>query len=260
VPAGDMEVPLKIALDVPSVRRYMVLNSGLFHFILAPVLYVVLWCAVFSTLHLYITVSEYWVLILSVSLISILLTTAIIFFLHLSNKDINVNIDVRLVQVNEKMTKHKLLVGVADWVQNCTGHMQLCFVYWDMSPCLRTLTDILEEWSPVTNDTQYMWCTALCQNDQMSLSPQKTMKSRMSHLVLVTEHPPIDPEAGGSDVEQDIDENRPLLRNEDTGCSTPSSQQGNSKVTSNYSLVPEALLPAQVSGMKMCLCMAFLSD
>ncbi|MEQ2253420.1 hypothetical protein ILYODFUR_031897, partial [Ilyodon furcidens] len=125
------------------------------------------------------------------------------------------------------MTKHKLLVGVADWVQNCTGHMQLCFVYWDMSPCLRTLTDILEEWSPVTNDTQ------------------KTMKSRMSHLVLVTEHPPIDPEAGGSDVEQDIDENRPLLRNEDTGCSTPSSQQGDSKVTSNYSLVPEALLPAQ---------------
>ncbi|MED6270949.1 hypothetical protein CHARACLAT_015379, partial [Characodon lateralis] len=128
VPARDMEVPLKIALDVPSVRRYMVLNSGLFHFILAPVLYVVLWCAVFSTLHLYITVTEYWVLILSVSLISILLTTAIIFFLHLSNKDINVNIDVRLVQVNEKMTKHKLLVGVADWVQNCTGHMQVCFL------------------------------------------------------------------------------------------------------------------------------------
>ncbi|XP_047239618.1 transmembrane protein 268 [Girardinichthys multiradiatus] len=233
VPAGDMEVPLKIALDVPSVRRYMVLNSGLFHFILAPVLYVVLWCAVFSTLHLYITVTEYWVLILSVSLISILLTTAIIFFLHLSNKDINVNIDVRLVQVNEKMTKHKLLVGVADWVQNCTGHMQLCFVYWDMSPCLRTLTDILEEWSPVTNDTQ------------------KTMKSRMSHLVLVTEHPPIDPEASGSDVEQDIDENRPLLRNEDTGCSTPSSQQGDSKVTSNYSLVPEALLPAQAKAYQL---------
>lgn len=32
-----MEAPLQIALDVPSVRRYMVFNSALFHFILAPV-------------------------------------------------------------------------------------------------------------------------------------------------------------------------------------------------------------------------------
>ncbi|KAM4724663.1 transmembrane protein 268 isoform 1-T2 [Anableps anableps] len=233
IPVRDMEDPLKIALDVPSVRRYMVFNSGLFHFVLAPVLYVVLWCAVFSTLHLYLTVTDYWVLILSVSLVSILLTTAIIFILHHSNKEINVNIDVRLVQVNERMMKHKLLVAIADWVQNCTGHMQLYFVYWDMSHCLRILSETLEEHSFVTNETQ------------------KTMKSRMSHLVLVTELPPNNPEASGSDVEQDCDENRPLLRNEDTTCSTPSSQQGDSKVTSNYSLVPEALLPAQAKAYQL---------
>ncbi|PWA15080.1 hypothetical protein CCH79_00008629, partial [Gambusia affinis] len=230
---NDMEDPLKTALDVPSIRRYMVLHSGLFHFVLAPVLYVVLWCAVFSTLHLYITVADYWVLILSVSLVSILLTTAIICILHHSNKEINVNIDVRLIQVNERMMKHKLMVGVADWVQNCAGHMQLYFVYWDMSYCLRTLCETLEEQSFVTNETQ------------------KTMKSRMSHLVLVTELPPINPEAGGSDVEQDSDENRPLLRNEDTGRSTPSSQRGDSKVTSNYSLVPEASLPAQAKAYQL---------
>ena len=30
-----------------------------------------------------------------------------------------------MVQVNERMVKHKLLVGVADWVQNCTGNMKV---------------------------------------------------------------------------------------------------------------------------------------
>lgn len=94
---------------------------------------------------------------------------------------------------------------------------------------------------------------ALRQNDQINLSPQKTMKSRMSHLVLVTELRPIDPEAGGSDVDQDCDENRPLLRNEDTRISTPSSQRGDSKITSNYSLVPEALLPAEVRAAWRCI-------
>lgn len=38
VPAKDLEEPLTAALDVPSVRRFMVFNSALFHFILAPVL------------------------------------------------------------------------------------------------------------------------------------------------------------------------------------------------------------------------------
>lgn len=38
VPVGDLEEPLAAALDVPSVRRFMVFNSALFHFILAPVI------------------------------------------------------------------------------------------------------------------------------------------------------------------------------------------------------------------------------
>lgn len=37
IPVRDMEEPLTIALGVPSVRRYMVFNSAMFHFILAPV-------------------------------------------------------------------------------------------------------------------------------------------------------------------------------------------------------------------------------
>ncbi|XP_061597746.1 transmembrane protein 268 [Cololabis saira] len=233
IPDGDMEVPLKTALDVPSVRRYIVFNSGLFHFIMAPVLYIVVWCAAFSTLHLYITVSDYWVLCLSVSLVSIFLTTAIIFVLHYSNKEINVNIDIRLVQVNERMVKHKLLVGLADWVQNCTGNMQLYFVYWDMSDCLRTLTETLEESSFVTADAQ------------------KKLKSRLSHLILVSEILPVEAASGGSKVHEDSSEHRPLLQNENGDCSTSPRQQRETNVTSSYSLVPDASLPAQAKAHQL---------
>ncbi|KAK5854977.1 hypothetical protein PBY51_005122 [Eleginops maclovinus] len=174
IPEEDMEAPLKTALEVPSVRRYMVFNSALFHFLMAPVLYLVVWCAVFSTLHIFITVSDYWVLCLSVSLVSIFLTTAIVFVLHYSNKEIDMNLDVRLIQVNERLVKHKLLVSVADWVQSCAGNMQLYFVYWDMSRCLKALTETLEERNFVGNDTQ------------------NKLKKKMSHLVLVTEETAVD--------------------------------------------------------------------
>ncbi|XP_030004028.1 transmembrane protein 268 isoform X2 [Sphaeramia orbicularis] len=233
IPVTDMEDPLRTALDVPSVRRYMVFNSALFHLIMAPVLYMVLWCAVFSTLHLYIPVSDYWVLCLSVSLVAIFLTSAIIYILHHSNKEITMNLDVRLIQVNELMVKHKLLVAVADWVQNCTGNMQLFFVYWDISHCLRTLSETLEERSFVVNDTQ------------------NKLKKKMSHLVLVTEVTDADSEAGGSDVEHSSDEHRPLLRNEDTECSTASSQREANKVTTSYSLIPNASLPAQAKAYQL---------
>ncbi|XP_056255568.1 transmembrane protein 268 isoform X2 [Seriola aureovittata] len=233
IPVSDMEAPLKAALDVPSVRRYMVFNSALFHFIMAPVLYVVVWCAVFSTLHLYITVSDYWVLCLSVSLVSIFLTTAIIFILHHSNKEINMNLDVRLIQVNERMVKHKLLVAVADWVQNCTGNMQLYVVYWDMSRCLRALTETLEEHSFVANDIQ------------------RKLRRKLSHLVLVSEVTAADPEVSSSDVEQDSDEQRPLLGHEDTGCRASSSQREDAKVTTNYSIIPDLSLPPQAKAYQL---------
>ncbi|XP_039877460.1 transmembrane protein 268 isoform X1 [Simochromis diagramma] len=229
IPREDMETPLKTALDVPSVRRYMVFNSAQFRFIMAPVLYVVLWCAVFSTLHLYITVSDYWVLCLSVSLISIVLTTAVILILHCSNKEINVNLDIRLVQVNEMLVRHKLLVGVADWVQNCTGNMKLYFVYWDMSPCLRALTETMEELSFATTNTQ------------------KKLKSKMSHFVLVTKV-----SAGESDAEeQDSDEQTPLLENSSAASGRSSNQQKDATATKNYSLVPDAALPSQAKAYQL---------
>ncbi|XP_060948882.1 transmembrane protein 268 [Limanda limanda] len=236
IPVADMEDPLRTALDVPSVRRYMVFNSAYFHFMMAPVLYVVVWCAVFSTLHLYITVSDYWVLCLCVSLVSIFLTTAIIFILHQSNKQINLNLDVRLIQVNERMVKHKLLVAVADWVTSCTGNMQLYFVYWDMTRCLRALTEALEDRSFEANNIQ------------------KKLKRKMGHLVLVTDEPAVDLEVGGSDVEQQAsEEQRPLLTpdDQDAGCSTSSSQRDGTRVTINYSLIPDPSLPAQAKANQL---------
>ncbi|KAM9384655.1 transmembrane protein 268 isoform 2-T2 [Pholidichthys leucotaenia] len=196
IPVGDMEVPLKTALDVPSVRRYMVFNSAFFHFIMAPVLYVVVWCAVFSTLHLYITVSDYWVLCLTVSLASIILTSAIIFILHYCNKE-------------------------------------LYFVYWDMSHCFSTLVETLED------------------NSETSVQQNK-LKSKMSHLVLVTEVSDRGPDAGGSEEEQEsLDERRPLLRNEDPDCSSSSNHSGKAKVTQNYSLVPDSSLSAQAKAYQL---------
>ncbi|KAJ0055236.1 hypothetical protein NL108_013549, partial [Boleophthalmus pectinirostris] len=190
------------------------------------VLYVVLWCAVFSSLHTYITITDYWVLCLCVSLVAIFLTTAIIFILHRSNKKININLDVRLIAVNERLVKHKLLVSVADWVENCTSNLQLYFVYWDMSRCLRALTETLEE-----------------QNYE-SQNIQNKLKKRMSHLVLVSEVSQIKTETEEGDVEQGTDEHRPLLQ-EEPERNTSSDQKGAHQLTTSLSLVPDTVLSAQ---------------
>lgn len=76
---GSFNASFQLPLDAFCIRPLPLLQQ---------VLYVVVWCAVFSTLHLYITVIDYWVLCLCVSLVSIFLTTAIIFVLHHSNKEV----------------------------------------------------------------------------------------------------------------------------------------------------------------------------
>lgn len=53
------------------------------------IMYIVLWCAVYSSLHLYLTesVMNLWVLCLCVSLIVVIITAAIILVFHYSNKE-----------------------------------------------------------------------------------------------------------------------------------------------------------------------------
>ncbi|KAJ3609357.1 hypothetical protein NHX12_023880 [Muraenolepis orangiensis] len=196
IPASDLIGPLTTALDPPPVRRYMVFNSSLFHFVMAPVLYVVIWCGVFSTANRYMTITDYWM---------------------------NVNVDVRLIQVNETLIKHKLLVGVADWVHNCSGTLQLFFIYWDMSSCMRTLTQALDR--------------RLIAPDEL----QKRLTKRLSHLLLR-----VDVSADGQpSAVQRPDEERPLLAEEEMTRSTVTSQRGDTKLTANHNLLPDPGLPAQ---------------
>lgn len=234
IPESDLEDPLKTALDVPSVKRYMTFNSSMFHFLLAPVLYLVLWCALFSSLRSYLTISDYWVLCLCVSLVSIILTTSIIFTLHHSNKQMNINLDVRLIAVNERLVKHKLLVAVADWVENCSNNLQLYFVYWDMARCLKALTETLEERN---YEAQHI---------------QKRLQKRMSHLVLVGDSPRspsrTQPEA---DVEGGQEEHRPLLQNEEPEQTSSSDLKRAQQLTSKYSLVPDPALPPQARAQQL---------
>lgn len=134
---------------------------------------------------------------------------------------------------------------------NACVRPQLYFVYWDMSRCLKTLTETLEEGSLVHGDIQVRPFVPLhrnsstCKSTEIKLFLQKKLKKKLSHLVLVSDVPALataDPHTGhGSDEE------RPLLRNEEPpGCSTSSDQQVNSKVSSNHSLVPDSSLTAQV--------------
>ncbi|KPP75517.1 hypothetical protein Z043_105225 [Scleropages formosus] len=192
IPVSDFEIPLQAALGLPSVRRYLLFSSSLSHFIMAMAVYVVLWCGVYSTIHLYLSLTDFWLLCFSVTLASAALTSAIALVLRHSGKQakippssksvpsvrtaalsmgkgfaaspteihmgsagsvlINVSTDIRLVQVNERLIRHEVLVGVADCSHHCVGVQQLFAVHWDLSPCLGSLTDALEEMSSRCRD------------------------------------------------------------------------------------------------------------
>lgn len=81
-------------------------------------------------------------------------------------------------------------------------------------------------------------------NRLLLLFHQSKLQKKMSNLVLVAEVPSRDLDEGHSEVEQGSEEQRPLLKNEDKGCTSSSSSS--SEVTTNYSLIPDASLPAQV--------------
>ncbi|XP_060720796.1 transmembrane protein 268 [Tachysurus vachellii] len=193
IPVEDFETPLRTVLESSSIRRYLFFNSSLFHFIMAPIVYMVLWFAMYSSLHRYLSesVMKLWVLCLCVSLVVVVITVAIVLVFHYNNKEINVNTDVRLVRVNERLISHSLLLGVADWIEKCTGKMQLCCVFWDLGPCLQTLSETLEELDLIKDEIK------------------NKLKKRMSHLTVVAEIPPPEPDAG--EISEEPDEEHLLL-------------------------------------------------
>ena len=54
------------------------------------IMYLVTWCALFSTVHRYMTVTDYWLLCLGISLITILITIVIIVVLHRGNNEASI--------------------------------------------------------------------------------------------------------------------------------------------------------------------------
>uniref|UniRef100_A0A8C9RYY3 Transmembrane protein 268 n=1 Tax=Scleropages formosus TaxID=113540 RepID=A0A8C9RYY3_SCLFO len=234
IPVSDFEIPLQAALGLPSVRRYLLFSSSLSHFIMAMAVYVVLWCGVYSTIHLYLSLTDFWLLCFSVTLASAALTSAIALVLRHSGKQINVSTDIRLVQVNERLIRHEVLVGVADCSHHCVGVQQLFAVHWDLSPCLGSLTDALEEMSSRCRD-------------------ERKLQKNMSHLLLIAEAPAPDLEEGPHG-EDPAEEERPLLVDREARArATPSSRRDETKVTKDYSLVPDCRLPAQAIAYRLLL-------
>ncbi|MGH0174854.1 UNVERIFIED_CONTAM: hypothetical protein FKN15_069199 [Acipenser sinensis] len=85
IPAEDLDQPLHSSLDRPEVKRYLLFNSTLFHLFLAPLLYLVTWCGLYSTFHLFLQGSLgsfFWLFCLSLSLLSVLLTAMILLLLN----------------------------------------------------------------------------------------------------------------------------------------------------------------------------------
>uniref|UniRef100_A0A672KRR7 Uncharacterized protein n=1 Tax=Sinocyclocheilus grahami TaxID=75366 RepID=A0A672KRR7_SINGR len=166
IPAEEFEGPLRLALDHPSVRRYLLLNSNIFNVIMASVR---------NSLH-------------------------------------------------EQTCLTALLLDLSF----CP---QLFCVYWDLSPCLISLTEALDNMSFV--------------RDQV----QNKLKKRMSHLVLVTEVTTLDPEAGVQDEELPEEEQPLLVGGREQSAST--SQREDSKLTKNFSLMPDTTLSNEVIAQQL---------
>nr|XP_023658285.1 transmembrane protein 268-like [Paramormyrops kingsleyae] len=234
IPAQDFDRPLQVALDSPSVRRYLLFSSSVFQFVFALVLYLVVWCGLYSTFHLYIRLNldGFGILCASVTLASIFITSAILLIVNHSYKQININTDVRLVQVNERLWKYRLLVGLDESECLCMGTLRLYFLFWDLSPCLTRLTSSLEQMKLAGTDLQ------------------KRLKRSMSHLhlpITVSSH---DIGHGGTDEERS-EETRPLLtENEGRGRNTANSQR-ESAFTKSYSLVPDQTLSSQTIAYRL---------
>lgn len=148
VPAEDYEVPIQKSLQTAEVRRYMFFSSSAFFMILSPVLYVAVWCSLFTTVHSVVVSYHnqyFWLFCLLLSAGSAFLTGIFLMIVYSRSKKINVNTDIRLIWANENLIKHSVLVGLMDFMQNCKSELKLSFIYFDARECLRRLTSLLEE-------------------------------------------------------------------------------------------------------------------
>ncbi|XP_069491125.1 transmembrane protein 268-like [Ambystoma mexicanum] len=147
VPPEDFELPLRRAIDAPELRRYLFFNSTLFLTLLAPVLYLVIWCSLFSSFHLLGTAfsKEYFgAFCLALSAAAVMVTGTIIMVLHCHHGKISMNTEVRLTQANELLANHHLLVGLFEQTKNCSSQIHLSFCYFNVLECFQRLVHLLE--------------------------------------------------------------------------------------------------------------------
>ncbi|XP_043939103.1 transmembrane protein 268-like isoform X1 [Protopterus annectens] len=160
VPTEEYEIPIQKSLQTANVRRYMFFSSSVFFMILSPVLYVAVWCSLFSTVHSVISYHNqyFWLFCLMLSAGSAFLTGIFLTIVYYRSRKINVNTDVRLIWANENLIKHSLLVGVVDFMQNCRSELNLSFIYFDARECLKRLASLLEENHDQDNTFQSKVC------------------------------------------------------------------------------------------------------
>ncbi|XP_069039525.1 transmembrane protein 268 isoform X3 [Lepisosteus oculatus] len=60
---------------------------------------------------------------------------------------LNVNTDVRMAAVNEKLLKHKLLAGLTGCTDRHPTALRLWMVHFDLCPCRQALAELMEHWS-----------------------------------------------------------------------------------------------------------------
>nr|XP_015222000.1 PREDICTED: transmembrane protein C9orf91 homolog isoform X4 [Lepisosteus oculatus] len=60
---------------------------------------------------------------------------------------LNVNTDVRMAAVNEKLLKHNLLAGLTGCTDRHPTALRLWMVHFDLCPCRQALAELMEHWS-----------------------------------------------------------------------------------------------------------------
>eukprot|EP00062_Callorhinchus_milii_P027275 gi/632990375/ref/XP_007884140.1/ PREDICTED: transmembrane protein C9orf91-like [Callorhinchus milii] len=221
VPLADYEIPIRRSLMSSKVRRYMYFSSPGFSMILAPTFYLVTWCGLFSTLHLYLSQyvrTFFWGFCLLVSLVSVLLTTALILTLSLHGKKINLNTDGRLMWANENLWRHNVLVGLLVSAKRCSSLLHLCFIYFNVQLCEQKLASLLD-------DKQWTVPTL-----------QAYLHTTLGHLNLVLESSPTDLHPNGEDGDS---EESPLLPGDAQDLQTNHRTQAPLTLNTLKSLVPK---------------------
>ncbi|XP_063172167.1 transmembrane protein 268 [Candoia aspera] len=142
VTADQWETLIQQAVLEPKMRTYISYNSRVTRIAIAAFVYVTLWINLYSILHIF-SVGQSWKVSILVSLVALVAVAIILVIIHHYQRKMNVNTDMRLMAANEAFMKSGFLVGLTDFSDKNCAVPQLCFVHFNVAPCLQSLTDSL---------------------------------------------------------------------------------------------------------------------